>query len=86
MLFFEFVLLIFQDGVFSEELEVTQEFRDLAHLTETLIAFAAQQSPVRFDAHVQHLWTRRSSLTLPPTREGYGPKTAVVVKSATQRV
>lgn len=77
----EFTLMVIQDDILDETLEVVQEFKCLTELFEAICSFTAMQSKAALKtSEVRAMFSgKRAKISLPPTKQGYGPNTVVVI-------
>ncbi len=83
MVRYRFKFLIFERDNFREEVTTTQGFIDDDAVVQAMVSFAAMQSLVRSNPLVMPLYTPEMPINLPPSNNGYGPDTIVVIASAT---
>lgn len=89
----KFKILVFQDGEFSEEVEVIQTFKIGLELAEVMATFAAHETPkfegddtALIDGQLTNISDRIAArigsphkLNLPSIKNGYGPGTNLVI-------
>lgn len=81
MLRYKFVFLVFQNGRLDQEIETILSYETPEALTAALLAHAAQQSRVNLSPLVMPLYSDGNVPMPGPVRQGFGPETALVIKS-----
>lgn len=77
----KFILLVFQNGILSEQLEVEQYFSDIPHLGQALAKFTAQESGVIGQPQGTRIYLNDDpGIKLPCVQGGYNPLTQVFIK------
>ncbi len=81
MLRFEITFHVFDGVEYMDTVQHVYEFRDSTELTETLVRFASQESPIKYlltsvNEGVRHL---DPAFVLPHVKGGLGPTTNILI-------